>query len=339
MASRSRATGRVTLHDVAAVAQVSPITASRALRGQANVSAELAERVHAAAAKLGYVPDPAARALASAHGTQVAALLPNLSIPAHAELLEALQRELQPAGLQTLVGLTRQDPYEEEQLLRGYLLHRPAGLVVVGFEHSEATRQLLATGGAPCVHAMELASEPGIYSVGLSHLEAGAAVTRHLLERGRRRIAFVAAGPDARALQCVEGYRRALHEAGLYDARREVLDPRPAALALGAELFEQLHERQRATDAIFFGQDELAQGALLAAWRLHVRVPQQIAVAGFGDLPASAQMPPPLTSVRLRSDAIGREAGRLLLALRRGEVPERATIDVGFELVPRASTG
>jgi LacI family gluconate utilization system Gnt-I transcriptional repressor len=338
MATRSRATGRVTLNDVAAVAQVSPITASRALRGQPNVAAALVERVQAAAQKLGYVPDPAARALASSRSTQVAVLLPTLVERPYAELLETLQRVLQPAGWQTLIALTQRDPAEEERLLRGLLLHRPAGLVIADAEHSEATRRLLEASAAPCVHVMQAPGAGNRYCVGLSQTEAGHAVTRHLLERGRRRIAFVGAGADPSLRQRVEGYRRALHEAGLYDARREVLDAQASSLALGAQLFEQLHERQRATDAVFFGDDLLAQGALLAALRLHIRVPQQVAMVGFGDAPGSDQMPPPLTSVRAKGGEIGAEAARLLLALLGRQEPAQTAIDVGFELMLRASS-
>jgi LacI family gluconate utilization system Gnt-I transcriptional repressor len=336
--SGSRATGRVTLHDVAAVAQVSPITASRALRGQPSVAAELVARVQAAASKLGYVPDPAARALASARSTTVAVLVPALAHGGFAELLAAIHRGLWPAGLQALIGVTHEDAAEEERLLRRYLLHRPAGLILCGPPRSDASRGLIAVSGAPWVQVLELADAAGPPSVGVSHEALGHAVTRHLLERGRRRIAFVAARSGTREASLAEGWRRALHEANLYDARREVIDARDASIALGAELFEQLHERQRATDAVFFAGDALAQGALLAALRLHVRVPQQIAVAGCDDLAGSELMPPALTSVRLPWAAIGEEAAGLLLGLMRGEEPPQRRLDLGFELLPRGSS-
>jgi LacI family gluconate utilization system Gnt-I transcriptional repressor len=333
---RTRATGRVTLDDVAAVAHVSPITASRALRGQANVSPELAARVQEAARKLGYVPDPAARALASARSTLVPVLVPALDSRVFVELLEAVHRSLRAAGFQPLIGVTHDDAAEEEQLLRTDLLHRPAGLIVTGLERSAAARALLEASGLPCVHVLD--APAGGHGVGWSQEAAGHAVTQHLLERGRKRIAFIAARPGLQVQQRAEGYRRALREAGLYDARREVLDPRPASIALGAELFEELHERQRGTDAIVFAGDDLAQGALLAAPRLHVRVPQQIAVTGFDDLAGSDRMLPPLTTVRTSGARLGEEAARLLLALIRGETPEPASVDVGFELVVRGSS-
>ncbi|HSW17335.1 MAG TPA: LacI family DNA-binding transcriptional regulator, partial [Ramlibacter sp.] len=118
---RSRATGRVTLADVAALAGVSSMTASRALRGESRVDKALALRVEDAARKLGYVPDPAARALASQRSNHVAVLIPLLSNALFVDLLEAVQRELRPAGFQTLIGITHYDATEEEQLLRELL--------------------------------------------------------------------------------------------------------------------------------------------------------------------------------------------------------------------------
>jgi len=152
---RSRATGRVTLADVAQAAGVSPITVSRALRGERAVDPDLVARVQAAAQRLGYVPDPAARALASRHSTHVALLIPMLSNALFVDVLEAVQRTLRPAGYQTLIGVTHYDAAEEEQLLREQLQHRPAGLMVTGLDRSEATRALIAGSGVPCVHLME----------------------------------------------------------------------------------------------------------------------------------------------------------------------------------------
>ncbi len=147
--TRSRATGRVTLADVAQLAGVSTMTVSRALRGERAVDKELVARVQAAADKLGYLPDPAARALASRHSSHVAVLIPLLSNALFVDLLESVQKTLRPAGYQTLIGITHYDPGEEEQLLREQLLHRPAGLLVTGLERSEATRALMAKSGVP----------------------------------------------------------------------------------------------------------------------------------------------------------------------------------------------
>ena len=334
---RSRATGRVTLADVARAAGVSPITVSRALRGERAVDPELVARVQEAVRKLGYVPDPAARALASSHSTHVAVLIPLLSNALFVDLLEAVQRSLRPAGYQTLIGITHYDPSEEESLLREQLLHRPAGLLVTGLGRSEATRELIARSGVPCVHLMETSTAPGVYSVGLDQLAAGAAMTRHLIGRGHRRIAFAAAQLDPRTLQRLAGWQQALTDAGLYDPRLEWRHSAPSSIALGSQMFEQIIAQKPAVDAVFFCNDDLAQGALLAAARLRIAVPKRVAIAGFNDLTGSDQMPPPLTTIRTPRSEIGESAARMLLALMRGEVPPSNSIDVGYELVVRES--
>src|SRR5256885_1432472 len=169
----SRSSGRITLNEVAEAAGVSPITVSRALRGERSVAAELVLRVRAAAQRLGYVPDPAARALASSRSSHVAVLIPLLSDALFVDLLEAVHRTLLPAGFQTLIGLTHYDPSEEEQLLQSYMAHRPAGLLVTGFDRSESARRLIAASGVPCVHLMETTNAPHVHCVGLSQAEAG----------------------------------------------------------------------------------------------------------------------------------------------------------------------
>ncbi|MBT9526997.1 MAG: LacI family DNA-binding transcriptional regulator [Rhizobacter sp.] len=335
---RPRATGRVTLGDVAAAAGVSPITVSRALRGERSVAAELVERVRAAAQQLGYVPDPAARALASARSSHVAVLIPLLTNTLFVDLLEAVHRTLLPAGYQTLIGVTHYDPLEEEQLLNSYMAHRPAGLIVTGFDHTEASRHLIAASRVPCVHVMETTHAEGVHSVGFSQADAGHAITAHLLARGYKRIAFVATQLDPRVMQRAEGYRRCLREAGRYDPKLELLNPERSSLALGGQLFEQMLRTHPDVDAIFFCNDDLAQGGLLAALRLGVAVPGTVAVAGFNDLNGSDQMLPPLTTVRTPRTRIGEEAARMLLALMRREPLAQTSVDVGYQLIVRGST-
>lgn len=335
---RPRATGRVTLGDVAAAAGVSPITVSRALRGERSVATELVERVRAAALQLGYVPDPAARALASARSSHVAVLIPLLTNTLFVDLLEAVHRTLLPAGYQTLIGVTHYEPLEEEQLLNSYMAHRPAGLIVTGFDRTEASRRLIAASQVPCVHVMETTRAEGVHSVGFSQAEAGHTITAHLLARGRKRIAFVAAQLDPRVMQRAEGYRRCLREAGCYDPKLELLNPERSSLALGGQLFEQMLKSHPEVDAIFFCNDDLAQGGLLAALRLGVSVPGKVAVAGFNDLNGSDQMLPPLTTVHTPRTEIGEEAARMLLALMRREPVGQTSVDVGYQLIVRGST-
>jgi len=333
----SRSTGRPTLNEVARLAAVSPITASRALRGIATVAPELVEKVRAAAQSLGYVANPAARALASSQSQTVVVLVPSLTNQLFIETLEAIQGVLRTRGLEVVIGNYHYSPVEEENLLRTYLANRPRGLLLTGFDHTPAVRQLLAASGVPCVHMMELDPARGAYCVGFSQEQAGAEAARHLLGRGRRRLAYIAAQLDPRVLQRGEGFRRVLREAGLHDPALEVMSPLPSSIGLGSELFAQLMETHPDVDAVFFCNDDLAQGATLEALRRGIAIPERVALIGFNDLPGSAHMVPRLTSIRTPREAVGQRAAQLLLGLMDG-VAQAPQVDLGFELVMREST-
>jgi LacI family transcriptional regulator, gluconate utilization system Gnt-I transcriptional repressor len=335
---RPRATGRVTLSDVAQLAGVSAITVSRALRGERAVAPELVAKVRTAADKLGYLPNPAARALASGQSSHVAVLIPMLSNALFVDVLETLQHTLRQAGYQALIGITHYDPSEEETLLREQLLHRPAGLIVTGLERHDTTRHLIEQSEVPCVHLMTTEAPDGAYCVGFSQRDAGKAMTQHLIARGYRRIAFAAAQLDPRTLQRLDGWRLALQEAGLQDTTLEWLNPAPSSLALGARMLEQIVRQTPSVDAVFFCNDDLAQGALLAATRSGIAVPQRIAIAGFNDLTGSDQMVPTLTSMRTPRAEIGRAAAQMLVSLMRGEPVETPILHLDYALQVREST-
>jgi LacI family transcriptional regulator, gluconate utilization system Gnt-I transcriptional repressor len=116
------------------------------------------------------------------------------------------------------------------------------------------------------------------------------------------------------------------------------LNPAPSSLALGGILFEQIMQQRPAVDAIFFCNDDLAQGALMAALRLGIAVPSQVAIAGFNDLTGSDQMLPTLTTVRTPRAHIGQAAAEMLLGLMHGEQPQAPQLDLGFDIVQRQSS-
>ncbi|MBC3948174.1 LacI family DNA-binding transcriptional regulator [Pseudomonas folii] len=333
----SRSTGRPTLNEVARQAGVSPITASRALRGVSTVTPESVERVRAAALALGYVANPAARALASSQSQTVVVLVPSLSNQLFIETLEAIQNVLRTRGLDVVIGNYHYSPEEEENLLRNHLVNRPRGLLLTGFDHTPALRQLLVASGVPCVHMMELDTVRGAYCVGFSQIQAGAEAARHLLGRGRKRLAYIAAQLDPRVMQRGEGFRQVLEEQGLYDPTLQVMTPQPSSIGLGGELFMQLMTQHPDVDGVFFCNDDLAQGAALEALRRGIEIPQQVSLVGFNDLPGSAHMVPRLTSIRTPREEVGQRAAQLLLGLIDG-VAQKPQVDLGFELVVRESS-
>jgi LacI family gluconate utilization system Gnt-I transcriptional repressor len=333
----SRSTGRPTLNEVAKLAAVSPITASRALRGVATVAPELVEKVRAAAQSLGYVTNPAARALASSQSQTVVVLVPSLSNQLFIETLEAIQAVLRPRGLEVVIGNYHYSPVEEENLLRSHLSQRPRGILLTGFDRSQAAQQLLEASGVPCVHMMELDPQRGEPCVGFSQQQAGAEAARHLLSRGRKRLAYISAQLDPRVIQRGAGFRGALEAAGVYDETLKMASPLPSSIGLGGELFARLLQEHPDVDGVFFCNDDLAQGAALEALRRGIKIPEQVSLIGFNDLPGSAHMVPRLTSIRTPREQVGQRAAQLLLGLLDGTVQD-AQVDLGFELVVREST-
>lgn len=334
----TRTTGRPTLNEVARLAGVSPITASRALRGVSSVATELVEKVQKAALELNYVVNSAARALASAQSQSVVVLVPSLSNLLFIESLEAIHQVLRPKGFEVLIGNCHYSRDEEENLLRNYMTYQPRGLLLTGFDRTESARRMIEANNIPCVYMMDLDSGAGLNCVGFSQLNAGETAAQHLISRGRKHLAYVGAQLDQRTLLRGEGFRRALQQAGLYNPDLELLTPRPSSVGLGAELFLQLMQSQPQVDAIFFGNDDLAQGALLEAMRCGIKVPEQVAVLGFNDLPSSEHMVPRLSSISTPREAIGRRAAEQMLTLLAGNSVAEPVVDMGFELRVREST-
>ncbi|MFC3532347.1 LacI family DNA-binding transcriptional regulator [Vogesella facilis] len=335
--SRIRAGSGVTLHDVGQAAGVSAITVSRVLHTPDKVSEALREKVLAVVEQLGYVPNRAARHLASARSHTVLVLIPSLSNTVFIDTLAGIEEVLQPAGYQMLIGNTHYDAAQELQLLRAYLEHSPDGLLLTGLAQSAEFSQLLARHRLPAVHMMDLTAD-GRDCVGFSQEDAGRAMCEHLLARGRRRIAFLGAQLDERVQKRLDGYRAALAAAGCHQPARELLDPRPSSMQMGADMLDALLAAQLDCDAVFCCNDDLAIGLLARCQQRGIAVPGQLAVAGFNDLAPAAWTTPPLTTIATPRHDIGRIAAQQLLARLRGETTRPACIDLGFALQHRKSS-
>jgi LacI family gluconate utilization system Gnt-I transcriptional repressor len=323
---------------VAQRAGVSTMTASRALSQPRLVSEATRARVEQAVLALGYVPNRAAQALASNRSRVIVALVPSLSNTVFTAVLDGIHDAIQASQYQILIGNTRYSDAEEEKLLRIYLQSHPDGILLPGLSHSPEVARMLETLRVPVVSMMDLAPAPSTPSVGFSQIDAAMALTKHLLGKGYRRIAYVGAQLDERTLRRADGWRRAMLDAGLFDARFEIMTPQPSTVALGAELMRRVLADLPDCDAVFFCNDDLAHGALFHCQRAGIAVPGRVAVAGFNDLPASSLMVPSLTTVETPRYQVGYQAASLLLDLIDGKTPQARCIDLGFVLREREST-
>lgn len=335
--TKSRASGRITLAAVAAHAGVSAMTASRALNLPERVSDEVRMRVEKAVSELGYVPNHAARALASSQSNVIVVLVPSLSNFVFNAVIDGIQQVVDAANYQLLIGNTRYSDAEEEKLLNIYLQSNPMGILLSGLTHSPRVEQLLAASGVPVVSMMDLSSDPGKLSVGFSQHEAGKTMTRYLIDKGHKRIGFIGAQLDERTLSRAAGYRSVMRDAGLFDARLELMVPDASSIALGAELLGRMLAQAPDCDAIFCCNDDLAHGAIYQCQRRGIAVPEQLAICGFNDLPASAWMIPSVTTISTPRYRIGYEAATLLRNVIEGRSPQVGQVDLGFTLMPRES--
>lgn len=336
--SSRRGGGRPTIAEVAKLAGVGAITVSRALREPERVSPRLRRQIDDAVVSLGYVPDPNARALASARADVIGVVVPSLTNNVFADVVRGVYDGLGDGRFQIQMGNTHYSGVEEERLLRVFLGQRPAGLIVSGIDQSPETRKLLRDADCPVVQIMETSDDPIDMLVGFSHFEAGKAATRHMVERGFRRVGFIGARMDPRSRRRLAGYRAALEDAGLFDQRLVNITTSPSSVSLGGELFLEARARMPSIEGVFCNNDDLALGALFACHRAGLAVPDQIGICGFNDLDMMQVSFPSVTSVRTHRYEIGWSAVEMIRARIGGQPVERPVVDLGFEVRAREST-
>ncbi|MGR3592487.1 MAG: LacI family DNA-binding transcriptional regulator [Limimaricola soesokkakensis] len=329
---------RVTLAEVAARAGVSPITVSRALRRPDTVQAETRARIDVAVAALGYVPDPAARALATGRADVIGVLIPSATNAVFTDVLSGIYDCLAESRFDVQYGITRYEPATEEKLLGVFLRQRPAGLIIAGIDQTEAARRLLDRANCPVVQIMETGPDPVDMMVGFSHHDAAAAATRHLIDRGYRRPGFLGARMDPRTQRRFAGFRAEAEAHGVFDPDRLETTDLPSSVGCGAELLRALLARHPETDAVFCNNDDLALGALFEAMRMKIPVPEQLGICGFNDLEMMRAAEPPLTSVRTNRFEMGTRAAEMIRARLEGRATGPALVDLGAQVQERRST-
>lgn len=332
-----RSSGAVTLHDVAKLAGVAPITASRALNTPDRVSDDVRQRVAEAVRRTGYVPNLLAGGLASSRSKLVAAVVPTIVGPIFLEAVQALTEALEEDGYQLMLGQSGYVQTREDELLEAIIGRRPDGIVLTGIVHSPQGRKRLLGAGIPVVETWDLTPSPIDMLVGFSHVEVGRAVARFLHGKGRRRYAVVA-GDDERGRRRSGAFSAATRELGL-DPALEVYVPSPTTLHSGRTTMAALLDRPgpAALDAVFCSSDLLALGMLIEAQSRGVKVPGDIGLIGLGDFEYAADLEPPLTTVHIEGGKIGRQAARFIVDRAEGRVVDPRVIDIGFSIVDRGS--
>ncbi len=333
-----------TMSDVARRAGVSTMTVSRALKHGASIAKDTRKRIMKAVEELGYVLDQSAGSLSSKRTGFVAALIPSINNSNFADTARGLTDALQRAGLQLLLGYTEYSVEKEESLIESMLRRRPEAIVVTGGRHTPRGRKLLENCGIPVIEIWDLPKTPVHHVVGFSNAEASAALVRQLHSRGYQRIAFIGGttNRDTRGADRRAGYESAMASLGLKESRVISFGTPPISMKQGGEAIVRLVEQWPEVEAAICVSDLSAFGALMECHRRGWKVPERIAIAGFGDFEISGCCHPAITTVDVHCYDIGNKAGELLLRAIEGErtgtpiAPE--TIITDYEVIPREST-
>jgi LacI family transcriptional regulator len=330
------ASPRVTIADVAAHAGVSATTVSHVLSGKRQVGATSHERVLAAVRELGYRPNHVARNLRTRRSQAIAVIVPDITNPFYGVLTRGLADAVDRAGYGTYVCntdalLEREQKFVEDALDRGV-----DGIVLAPVHFTDDDITELSRFGIPIVCLSDRTASVEVDRVLVDDEEGAWAATRHLLGRNPRHLAMIT-GPPGAGLARLQGYRRALQEAGRTFDPDLTRDGRWSR-AGGDEAMRSLMARPARPDAVFCANDLMALGAMDAARQLGLAIPADVAVAGFDDVEVAELVTPTLTTVVNPSYETGFSAGELLLGRMRGDAgEERRTVVMPCRLVARES--
>jgi len=334
--SRRSTTGSVTLQEVARLAGVSTITVSRALNDPEKVAAATLEKVTRAVAQTGYVPNLLAGGLASRRTRLIAAIVPAITSLMYAETMQYFSARLKETGYQVLLGESGFPVIREQSLIAAILSWRPDGMLLTGVTHSIDCRRMLLAANIPIVETWDLTPTPLDIVVGFSHERIGEAVADYLVGKGYRRIATVYAD-DPRAQVRERAMLNRLRSHGIDDVVTGKV-PAPTDLRLGRVGLVHLLERGFRGGAVICSSDTAAHGVMIEAQTRGIRVPQDLAVLGFGDQSFAADTYPALSTVRIDRPRMGQLAADALLARISREPVHDSVIDVGFDIVERGTT-
>ncbi|MHC6591345.1 LacI family DNA-binding transcriptional regulator [Arthrobacter sp. C152] len=330
----------VTMNDVARAAGVSLKTVSNVLNDYEFIRPATKQRVQDAIAELGYEANLTARSLRSGKTSMLGLVLSDLSAPYYAELASRLMKAASRHGYRVLVEQSDADSAVELGTLQGTFRQLTDGLLFTPLA-IDADQIAARAGGKPLVMLGEHIMDPRFDLVTMKNGEAAAALTAHLLAAGRRRIAVVGARPDesdGSAGLRLNGYRKALEEAGVpFDAG--LVAPAEWRRDAGAAAVAGLMDAGVEFDAVFGLNDVLALGAMHELLIRGVRVPSDVAVAGFDDIDEARFAAPSLTTVSPGMDEIAERSIGLLLDRIAGRVADQEGIHMaaGFELKIRES--
>lgn len=321
---------RPTLQDIADRVGITKMTVSRYMRNPESVSAKTRDKIAEVVQELGYIQNRAPAMLSKSSSKAIGVLLPSLSNQVFASFAQGIEAVTNANGYEILIAHFSYDEEIEERKIASLLSYQVDGLILTGSSHTERTLQMIKTAGVPVVEAMELPSNPVDMVVGLDHIHASYTAVKTMLDKGKRHIAYFGARLDTRTKLRMEGYDKAMEEAGL--PKYHILTHEHSSFTLGGELLSRALAECPELDGVFCTNDDIAIGTILACNERGIEVPQRISVVGYNALDIGQAITPRLTSIYTPRYQIGEKSAELLLQALDGKRSERNVFDMGFTI-------
>jgi len=325
--------GYITLKDVAKEAGVSLSTASRTLNGRQDVSPETRKKIEETVRKLGYVPNRFAASLKFQKTHTIGVIIEDNANLFWAEVLKGVESQAQEIGYQIILANTSRNYEREVRAIQTLIQRRVDGLLIAPNQEKYDDLFMIRNLGVPFVivgrHIKEFESL-GIPMVYSDEVDGGYRATKHLIERGCKRIAFIGAQTyNTASIERCEGYKKALKEAGIGVDDR-IIKTGGIEIDGGYKSVVELIRDGVRFDGIFAYNDLMAFGVIKALKENGVKIPQEVKVIGYNDIPFAALITPSLTTMRIHKQEMGRESFKILF--------DHETKALDTEIVRREST-
>jgi DNA-binding LacI/PurR family transcriptional regulator len=345
----ARKKNHLTIVDIARKAGVAPMSVSRVINDTGYVSQQMREKVLKVVKELNYHPNALARGLKSQRTQVIGILLPDIVNPFSAVLVRGIQEVLLPKGYSLFISTSERSVAREQAALRALFEHRADGLIVATRETKETNDFLvrLAEPGLPMIVVGRQFNHPRVDHVTADHWKGAYEAVEHLISLGHRNIGFIGVSlVNGAGLRRFRGYLDALRDNNLAVNGKMIIGPDRitgpdySTQDDGYEAMKRLLSQRKRPTAILARNDFTAMGAMFAIRDAGLRVPQDIAIVGFDNVPLSAYTTPPLTTVDQTITEQGREAARLMLERISGDrARERRAICLECHLIIRESSG
>ena len=333
----------VTIKDIAKAAGVSHSTVSRALQGSSLISEETTRHIQETAQKLGYLPSAAARSLKTNRSQALGVIVSNIDDPYFSEILQGVEEVAQGNNYSLFMAASQQDPERESAIVQAMRQHRVDGVIICSTTFSDEQSRHFSKYDIPIVVVNNQAAEDYRYSIYHDDVDGSRQLTRHLIELGHRRIAYLGNSRSGRTtLDRLAGFRLEMESNGLpvpANSIHEIPGSEPEKAAAAVDYFLGLPEPPT---ALVCFNDMMAIGILKDLQKRGIRVPQEISITGFDNIVFSNYTNPPLTTFDQPKRFIGQKAAELILSLldstTKSQMPEQKIQILKGILLVREST-